>query len=108
MTGDAARGDRLVDGHYRALPSDIEESLLTLVLNLATEVWTLRDRTRLLQSLLAENHVLDPAMFDARRDDDDQLQAMRADRDAFVERLFRSVSAVGGAGRVAGTGAEDV
>lgn len=107
MTADTARGDQLVDGRYRALPSEIEESLLTLALNLATEVWTLRDRTRLLQQLLVESDVLSREAFDGRRDEDDQLQAMREDRDAFVARLLRSVSSVSGEGQLVGGDAND-
>src|SRR5690606_6569548 len=35
-------GDRVVNGHYQALPDAVQEDLLTLALNLAAEVWTLR------------------------------------------------------------------
>ena len=85
------RGDQVVAGRYRALPDQLNEDLMTLVLNLATEVWTLRDRTRLLQHLLEENGVVTHTDVDARRDEADQLAAMTADRDEFVSRLFRSV-----------------
>lgn len=84
-------GDRVVDGHYRALPDQLQDDLLTLVLNLATEVWTLRDRTRLLEAVLDEQGNAVTAQIDARRDDPDMLTAMIVDRDAFVDRLFRAV-----------------
>lgn len=107
MTAQGLTGDRVVEGHYRALPTEIEESLLTLVLNLATEVWTLRDRTRLLQEILAEQGVVPASTFDEWRDKPAQLASMSEDRDAFVARLFRSVTAVSGDGRPLQSVADD-
>jgi hypothetical protein len=91
MSCQPPRGDRVVAGHYQAMPDPVSDQLTTLVLNLAAEVWTLRDRTRLLQTLLEERGHLDREHFDTRRDDTDQLTVAAEDRDAFVARLMRSV-----------------
>ncbi|HEY8452731.1 MAG: hypothetical protein FWJ70_06175 [Micromonosporaceae bacterium] len=87
-------GDRVVNGHYQALPDPVQEDLLTLTLNLAAEVWTLRDRLRLLQSAFDEEGLSVTSVVERRRNDADQIEAMKADRDAFVRRLFRGVAQV--------------
>lgn len=82
-----ARGDVVVDGVYRALPDEVSDRLLGLVTALAAEVWTTRDRLRLVESALARAGVaLD---VDAVRDTAEQIAAMQADRDAFVARCSR-------------------
>lgn len=87
-------GDHVVNGHYQALPDPVQEDLLTLALNLAAEVWTLRDRLRLLQTACDEEGLSVTSLVERRRNDADQIEAMKEDRDAFVRRLFRGVAQV--------------
>lgn len=87
----STRGDVVVDGVYRALPDEVSDRLLSVVTALAAEVWTVRDRLRLVESALAGAGVtLD---VDGIRNTPEQLDAMRADRDAFVARVLRPVAA---------------
>lgn len=86
-----ARGDVVIDGIYRALPDEVSDRLLALVTALAAEVWTTRDRLRLVESALARSGVeLD---VDGLRNTPEQLDTMRADRDAFVARVLGPVAA---------------
>jgi hypothetical protein len=84
-------GDRVVDGVYQALPDASTDRLYTLVTALVAEVWTVRDRLRLTEIALAQAGIDVEAVFTSRRDTEDELEAMRADRDAFVERVFRAL-----------------
>lgn len=94
MSSQQIPGDKVVNGHYQALPDPIQEDLLKLTLNLAAEVWTLRDRLRLLQDSFDEEGLEVNSRFERRRNDADQIEAMKKDRDAFVQRLFRGVMQV--------------
>lgn len=86
-----ARGDRVVDGVYRALPDEVSDRLLAMVTALAAEVWTTRDRLRLVESALDRSGVeLD---VEGIRDTPEQLDAMRVDRDAFVARVLGPLAA---------------
>lgn len=86
------RGDRVVDGAYRALPDPVSDRLLSLVLSLAAEVWTTRDRLRLVESALERHGLPVSQLVEGHRDAPEELDAMRRDRDAFVERLFATIA----------------
>jgi hypothetical protein len=90
-------GDRVVDNVYQALPDPVDDTLLTLVMNLAAEVWTVRDRLRLVETALAGHGIPIEDLVEEIRDRDDAVEAMRADRDAFVARVM-AVLAPRGAG----------
>lgn len=90
-------GDRVVDNVYQALPDPVDDTLLTLVMNLAAEVWTVRDRLRVVETALAGHGIPIEELVEEIRDRDDSVEAMRADRDAFVERVM-AVLAPRGAG----------
>lgn len=84
-------GDRVTDGVYQALPDPHDDMLLSLVMNLAAEVWTVRDRLRLVEAALSRHGIPIEELFEEVRHGDD-VATMRADRDAFVERVFAAIA----------------
>jgi hypothetical protein len=81
-------GDRVVGGVYQALPDPIDDMLLSLVTQLAAEVWTVRDRLRLVESALARHGIPVDALVEDLRNGEEAVAAMRVDRDDFVARVF--------------------
>lgn len=81
-------GDRVVDGVYQALPDPVDDMLLSLVTKLAAEVWTVRDRLRLVETALARRGIPVDELVEEIRSSDEAIAAMRADRDDFVARVF--------------------
>jgi hypothetical protein len=88
-TSGPAVGDRVVDGEYRALPDPVSDRIFDVLMCLAAEVWTVRDRLRLAEAALAEHGIDLAAAIDAVRDQPDALAAMTTERDAFVARILR-------------------
>jgi len=86
--GDRLVGDKLVNGHYQALADATSDRLLALLTALATEVWTVRDRLRLLEGAIEREGLQVRAGIDTQRQEASDIAAMQADRDAFVERVF--------------------
>lgn len=93
MTAPTVPSDRVVDGAYRALPDPVSDRLLTVLMAVAGEVWTLRDRSRRLEAALQRHGVPLDALREEDRDSPEALTAMRTDRDAFVERVFGALAA---------------
>lgn len=91
-------GDRVVDNVYQALPDPVDDMLLTLVMNLAAEVWTVRDRLRLVETALAGHGIPIEELIEEVRHRDEAIESMRADRDAFVERIMAVLAPRGAAG----------
>jgi cephalosporin-C deacetylase-like acetyl esterase len=90
-------GDRVhPDGTYHALPDPIADRIFAVVMALATEVWTLRDRMRLLEAALAEAEVDVEGYFQQHREEQAALAEMARDRDAFVARLLRVLTPADG------------
>ena len=93
MTTTGTPGDRIhPDGSYHALPDPVTDRLFTVIMSVAAEVWTLRDRQRLLEGALREHGVDVERYFDDHRADADDLADMRADRDEFVARLLTALT----------------
>lgn len=84
-----AAGDRVVDGEYRALPDPVSDRIFDVLMCLAAEVWTVRDRLRLAETALAEHGIDIGAAIDGVRDRPAALAAMTAERDVFIARLLR-------------------
>lgn len=94
-------GDRVTDGLYHALPDPVDDMLLSLVMNLAAEVWTVRDRLRLVEAALACQGTAVTDIVEGIRNEQETIDAMRPDRDAFVARVLAAIAprrAAGGAG----------
>ncbi len=89
----AEAGDRIVDGAYQAFPDPISNRMFTVLMAVATEVWTTRDRVRVLENALQRHGIPVEELLDENRDTEEALAAMRRDRDAFVERILGSLAA---------------
>lgn len=95
-TQNSGPGDRVVsDGVYHALPDPVSDRIFGVVMALATEVWTIRDRVRVLESALAAAEVDVAGYFEEHRDDEAALADLARDRDAFVARLLRVLTPTG-------------
>lgn len=82
-------GDRLVGDEYHALPDPVAEQTFEVLMCLAAEVWTLRDRLRVAEEVLGANGIDLRGALAVRDDDAGALREMREDRDAFVSRVLR-------------------
>ncbi len=69
-----------------------KSDMMRVVLALATEVYAMRDRQKLLEVILAENGT-DLARLDEPVDSAAYDEARLAERDAFVARLFAAMAA---------------
>lgn len=70
------------------------DSLATMVMELAAEVWASRDRIRILELQLSRRGQLDSAEIDAYQPTEEERQQLRKERDEFVARLFKHTSRV--------------
>lgn len=91
-------GDRVTDGIYHALPDPVDDMLLSLVMNLAAEVWTVRDRLRLVEAALDRQGIPLTDIVEEIRTGQASIDAMRPDRDAFVARVFAAIAPRGAGG----------
>lgn len=99
-------GDRVTDGVYHALPDPVDDMLLSLVMNLAAEVWTVRDRLRLAEAALARQGVPVTDVVEEIRNEQATIAAMRPDRDAFVARVLAAIAPRGADGAPVGRGGD--
>jgi hypothetical protein len=65
------------------------DALLAMLLELAQETWTLRERLTAYESYLASKGVSLPAEFEAYQPPDGETADLAARRQAFIARLFR-------------------
>ncbi|WP_150241087.1 hypothetical protein [Nocardiopsis quinghaiensis] len=75
--------------HY--LDSKRLDDIARMVTELASEVWILRDRNMILEHLLAEKGTVDPEVIEELHPDGELLERIRAERAAFVRRVFGAV-----------------
>jgi hypothetical protein len=64
------------------------DDVARMCLELAGEVWVLRDRIRVLESLLEQSGALPPGAVDAAEPDDELAGRLEHERTRFVERLL--------------------
>lgn len=86
--GSAPRG-------YHAFEDPVHDRLLGVILALGAEVWQLRDRLSLLESALALQGMDVSAAVEELALDPERAAAMITDRDAFLARFLRAISADG-------------
>ena len=86
--GSATRG-------YHAFDDPVHDRLLGAILALGAEVWNLRERLGLLESALAHRGIDVSDLIEELALDPARAPAMVADRDAFLARFLRAISADG-------------
>lgn len=80
---------------YYAFDDPVHDRLLGVILALGAEVWSLRDRLSLLESALADQGIEVSDLIEELALDPERAPAMIADRDAFLARFLRAISADG-------------
>lgn len=73
------------------LGSDRLDDLARMIAELTSELWVLKDRTLVLEHLLAERGCLDPAAVDELRPSEELVAKLRKEREALVGRVFGAV-----------------
>ncbi|SDT36689.1 hypothetical protein [Actinoplanes derwentensis] len=73
------------------LGSDRLDDLARMILELTTELWILKDRTIVLEHLLAEHGVVSPGAVDLFQPGTDLAQSLRDEREALVRRVMGAV-----------------
>jgi hypothetical protein len=64
------------------------DRLLAVTLELGAELWVQRERMRVVERLLGEKGVVTSAMIEQYQPDEAEIAESRAQRDAFVRRVF--------------------
>jgi hypothetical protein len=64
------------------------DNLMTAFLNLGAEHWALKRRVMVLEKLIAEKKVIDPAAVEAYEPTEAERAAWTAERDDFIQRTF--------------------
>lgn len=67
------------------------DTLASIVMELAAELWVLRDRQRIVERLLEQNGSLRREDIESYQPTPEESAALRAERDAYVRRLFHSL-----------------
>ena len=78
---------------YHAFADPVHDRLLGIILALGAEVWTLRDRLGLLESALTRQGLDVSALIEELALDPERAPSMVSDRDAFLARFLRAISA---------------
>lgn len=73
------------------LGSDRLDDITRMLTEVASELWILKDRNMVLESLLAQAGVTTPAAIEAYQPDAATAQAIAAERAAFTARIFGAV-----------------
>ena len=64
------------------------DNLIAVTLELGAELWVQRERNRVIEKLLAEKGLLSSELIEAYQPSADDIARARAERDAFVNRIF--------------------
>jgi hypothetical protein len=64
------------------------DNLISVTLELGAELWVQRERSRVLEKLLAEKGLVTSELIEAYQPTAEETAAAKAERDAFVNRLF--------------------
>lgn len=64
------------------------DNLMAVTLELGSEVWVLRERLRVMEQLLSQHGKVTTDMIEAHQPTADELARSKADRDAFVNRVY--------------------
>ena len=64
------------------------DRLIAVTLELGAELWVQRERMRIVEKLLGEKGILTSALIEQYRPDEAEIAASRAERDAFVTRVY--------------------
>ena len=69
------------------------DHLMTALVSISTEIWAITRRTRITERLLEDHGKVTREMIESYKPGDEEEQAWRAERDAFINRTFGSITA---------------
>lgn len=64
------------------------DNLIAVTLELGAELWVQKERTRIIEALLAEKGVVTPELIEQYVPSEAMQARSKAERDAFVQRVF--------------------
>lgn len=64
------------------------DNLIAVVLELGAELWVQRERTRVIEALLAQKGVVTPELIEQYVPSAEEVARAKAERDAFVSRVY--------------------
>lgn len=64
------------------------DNLIAVTLELGAELWVQRERTRVIETLLAQKGVVTPELIEQYMPSAEETTRARAERDAFVKRIY--------------------
>jgi len=64
------------------------DNLIAVTMELGAELWVQRERMRIIERILAEKGVVTAELIEHYTPSVEETAAVRAERDAFVQRLF--------------------
>ncbi len=64
------------------------DNLIAVTMELGAELWVQRERMRIIERILAEKGVVTAELIEQYTPSVEETAAVRAERDAFVQRLF--------------------
>lgn len=64
------------------------DNLIAVTMELGAELWVQRERMRIIEKILAEKGVVTAELIEQYTPSAEESVAVRAERDAFVQRLF--------------------
>lgn len=82
-------------GGYHAFADPVHDRFLGMILALGAEVWSLRDRLGLLEEAMTRRGLDVSALIEELASDPERVPSMISDRDAFLERFLRAITADG-------------
>jgi hypothetical protein len=71
------------------------DSLVAVVLNLGTELWAVRRRQMVVESLLAKSNLISTAAIESYEPNEVEKAAWSAERDDTIERVYAVLTRVG-------------
>ncbi len=80
---DTVRGKR-----YRFFDAQGVDELVSMVMALAQELWTVKERNAVVEAIAAEKGLISPDAIEDYSLSDDQKAKLDEDRQAFIDRIF--------------------
>ncbi len=80
---DTVRGKR-----YRFFDAQGVDELVSMVMALAQELWTVKERNAVIESLIEEKGIIDSDNIENYPLSDDQKEKLDEERQAFIDRIF--------------------
>jgi hypothetical protein len=71
------------------------DSLVAVIVSLSSELWTMRRRQMVVESLLAKSNLVSAAAIESYEPNEAEKAVWTAERDDTIERIFKALTRVG-------------